>query len=121
MKRLRRALMAAPAVGLALGLAACSGGSTIPSAVSSPGSTSGAGGASSAASAKGGSLTVMEIAGYLGLPVSVCIVLAEQLVADGQLKGTAPVSEAAAVATNAERPSKEVMEEVLSGLRALLV
>ncbi|WP_030908077.1 DUF742 domain-containing protein [Streptomyces sp. NRRL F-5126] len=69
----------------------------------------------------GGSLTVMEIAGYLGLPVSVGIVVAEQLVTDGQLKGSVPVSDAATVAAQADRPSKEVMEEVLSGLRALLV
>jgi peptide/nickel transport system substrate-binding protein len=64
-KRLRRALIGAPVVGLALGLAACSGGSTIPSAASGNGSTAGAGGTSSAAPAKGGSMTVMVVAGGL--------------------------------------------------------
>jgi peptide/nickel transport system substrate-binding protein len=65
-KRLRRALIGAPVLGLALGLAACSGGSTIPSAVSSPGSSgAGAGGTSSAAPATGGSLTVTVVAGGL--------------------------------------------------------
>jgi peptide/nickel transport system substrate-binding protein len=65
-KRLRRALIMAPVLGLALGVAACGGGSTIPSAVSSAGRTAGpGGGASSAAPAKGGSLTVMVVAGGL--------------------------------------------------------
>jgi peptide/nickel transport system substrate-binding protein len=54
-----------PVIGLALGLAACSGGSTIPAAVSSGGSTGGAGGTSSAAPAHGGSLTVLVVAGGL--------------------------------------------------------
>lgn len=67
-----------------------------------------------------GALTVVEVAGYLGLPVSVGLVLAEQLVSDGQLKATVPIPDALAP-SNAGRPSKEVMEEVLSGLRALLV
>jgi hypothetical protein len=68
---------------------------------------------------EGGALTVVEIAGYLGLPVSVSIVLAEQLVSDGQLKASVPIPDAR-TAAQAGRPSKEVMEEVLSGLRALL-
>ncbi|MER7849874.1 DUF742 domain-containing protein [Kitasatospora sp. NPDC096077] len=68
----------------------------------------------------GGALTVIEVAGYLGLPVSVSLVLAEQLVSDGHLKATVPLPDALAP-SNAGRPSKEVMEEVLSGLRALLV
>ncbi|WP_040020935.1 DUF742 domain-containing protein [Streptomyces sp. 150FB] len=67
-----------------------------------------------------GYLTVVEIAGYLGLPVSVGLVLAEQLVSDGQLKASVPIPDALAP-SRAGRPSKEVMEEVLSGLRALLV
>lgn len=67
-----------------------------------------------------GSLTVVEIAGYLGLPISVGLVLAEQLVSDGQLKASVPIPDALAP-SHAGRPSKEVMEEVLSGLRALLV
>jgi hypothetical protein len=69
---------------------------------------------------EGGSLTVVEIAGYLGLPISVTLVLGEQLVSDGQLKATVPIPDALAP-SRAGRPSKEVMEEVLSGLRALLV
>src|SRR5580704_1582088 len=65
-KRLRRALIMAPVLGLALGVAACGGGSTIPSAVSSVGRTAGpGGGASSAAPAHGGSLTVLVVAGGL--------------------------------------------------------
>lgn len=64
MKRLRRALIAAPALGLALGLAACSGGSTIPASVSS-GSGVTPGGPNSAAPARGGSLTVLVVAGGL--------------------------------------------------------
>ena len=60
-------MIGTPALGLALGLAACGGGSTIPAAVSSSergngGSTSGA---SSAAPAHGGSLTVLVVAGGL--------------------------------------------------------
>ena len=62
-------MIGTPALGLALGLAACSGGSTIPAAVSSAGSTGGTGGstsgASSAAPAHGGSLTVLVVAGGL--------------------------------------------------------
>jgi peptide/nickel transport system substrate-binding protein len=57
--------MGVPVLGLALGVAACSGGSTIPAAVSSGGSTAGGGGTSSAAPAKGGDLTVMVVAGGL--------------------------------------------------------
>jgi len=59
-------MIGTPALGLALGLAACSGGSTIPAAVSSGGSTGGSGGSiSSAAPAHGGSLTVLVVAGGL--------------------------------------------------------
>ena len=67
MKRLRRALIGAPVLGLALGLAACSGGSTIPSAVSSSaaGGGNGSTSTSSAEPAKGGSLTVLVVAGGL--------------------------------------------------------
>ncbi|MFE7358956.1 MULTISPECIES: DUF742 domain-containing protein [unclassified Streptomyces] len=67
----------------------------------------------------GGSLSVVELAGYLGLPVSVTLVLAEQLVSDGQLKASVPIPDALR-ASNDGRPSKEVLEEVLSGLHALL-
>jgi peptide/nickel transport system substrate-binding protein len=58
-------LIGTPVLGLALGLAACSGGSTIPAAVSSGASTGGAGGTSSAAPAHGGSLTVLVVASGL--------------------------------------------------------
>jgi peptide/nickel transport system substrate-binding protein len=58
-------MIGTPALGLALGLAACSGGSTIPAAVSSTGSGGSTGGASSAAPAHGGSLTVLVVAGGL--------------------------------------------------------
>jgi peptide/nickel transport system substrate-binding protein len=64
-KRLRRALIGTPVLGLALGLAACSGGSTIPAAVSSSGAAGAAGGTSGAAPAHGGSLTVLVVAGGL--------------------------------------------------------
>lgn len=69
---------------------------------------------------EGGSLTVVEVAGYLDLPVSVGLVLAEQLVSDGQLRASDPIPDALS-ASRAGRPSMEVMEEVLSGLRALVV
>jgi peptide/nickel transport system substrate-binding protein len=64
-KRLRRALIGTPVLGLALGLAACSGGSTIPTAVSSSAAGAAGGGTSSAAPAHGGSLTVLVVAGGL--------------------------------------------------------
>jgi peptide/nickel transport system substrate-binding protein len=63
-KRLRRVLIGTPVLGLAIGLAACSGGSSIPTAISSSGGGS-AGGTSSAAPAHGGSLTVLVVAGGL--------------------------------------------------------
>ncbi|MFF3752542.1 DUF742 domain-containing protein [Streptomyces sp. NPDC002018] len=66
-----------------------------------------------------GSLTPVEIAGYLGLPVSVCLVLAEQLVSDGLLQASVPTPDALAP-SRAGAPSKELMEEVLSGLQSLL-
>jgi peptide/nickel transport system substrate-binding protein len=62
-KRLRRALIGVPVLGLALGLAACSGGSTIPSGVS--GGAAGSSAGSSTAPATGGHLTVMVVAGGL--------------------------------------------------------
>jgi hypothetical protein len=67
----------------------------------------------------GGSLSVVELAGYLGLPVSVTLVLAEQLVSDGQLNASVPIPDALRASQDG-RPSKEVLEEVLSGLHALL-
>ncbi|MFE4372551.1 DUF742 domain-containing protein [Streptomyces sp. NPDC056835] len=67
-----------------------------------------------------GSLTAVEIAGYLRISVSVGLVLAEQLVSDGLLKASVPTPDALAP-SRAGRPSKELMEEVLSGLQSLLV
>lgn len=64
MKRLRRALIGASVLGLALGLVACTGGSTIPASVSSS-PAAGANSGGSAAPARGGSLTVMVVAGGL--------------------------------------------------------
>jgi hypothetical protein len=60
-----------------------------------------------------GSLTVVELAGYLRLPVSVTMVLAEQLVNDGQLTATVPMPDALHASG---RPTKEILEEVLHGL-----
>ncbi|WP_329453580.1 DUF742 domain-containing protein (plasmid) [Streptomyces sp. NBC_01724] len=65
-----------------------------------------------------GSLTVVELAGYLGLPVSVTLVLAEHLVTDGQLKATVPIPDA--LASSDGRPSLAVLKEVLNGLRTLV-
>ncbi|MFE4534522.1 DUF742 domain-containing protein [Streptomyces scopuliridis] len=68
----------------------------------------------------GGSLTAVEIAGYLALPVSVALVLAEQLVSDGLLTASVPIPDALAP-SRAGRPSRQLMEEVLSGLQSLRV
>src|ERR1700743_3390045 len=62
-KRLRRAMICAPLLGLALGLAACSGGSTIPT--SDSGDAAGGASSSAGAPASGGSLTVLVVAGGL--------------------------------------------------------
>ncbi|MFD3522178.1 DUF742 domain-containing protein [Streptomyces sp. NPDC058653] len=67
-----------------------------------------------------GSLTAVEIAAYLGLPASVGLMLAEQLVSDGLLKASVPVPDALAP-SRAGRPSMQLMEEVLSGLQSLRV
>ncbi|MBM7442690.1 hypothetical protein JOC24_006134 [Streptomyces sp. HB132] len=67
-----------------------------------------------------GSLSVIEVAGYLKLPVGASLMIAGQLVSDGQLEASDPVPDALS-ALRADRPSKAVMEEVLSGLRQLLV
>lgn len=67
-----------------------------------------------------GSLSVIEVAGYLKLPVGASLMIAGQLVSEGQLEASDPVPDALS-ALRADRPSKEVMEEVLSGLRQLLV
>ncbi|AZM64056.1 MULTISPECIES: DUF742 domain-containing protein [unclassified Streptomyces] len=66
-----------------------------------------------------GGLTVMEIAGYLRLPVGVVKMLAAQLVSDGHLRAAAPLPDALAPRTNAGRPSRALLEEVMHGLLAL--
>lgn len=66
-----------------------------------------------------GGLTVMEIAGYLRLPVGVVKMLAAQLVSDGHLRAAAPLPDALAPAINAGRPDKALLEEVMHGLLAL--
>ncbi|MFJ6686754.1 DUF742 domain-containing protein [Streptomyces werraensis] len=66
-----------------------------------------------------GGLTVMEIAGYLRLPVGVVKMLAAQLVSDGHLRAVAPLPDALAPTTSAGRPSRALLEEVMHGLLAL--
>lgn len=71
---------------------------------------------------KEGKLSVMEIAGYLRLPVGVVKMLAAQLVSDGLLRAVAPLPDALAPTTptaRAARPSKALLEEVMHGLLAL--
>lgn len=66
-----------------------------------------------------GSLTVIEIAGYLRLPVGVVKMLAAQLVSDGHLRALAPLPDALAPTARAGRPSRALLEEVMHGLLAL--
>ncbi|WP_030185900.1 DUF742 domain-containing protein [Streptomyces sp. NRRL S-813] len=66
-----------------------------------------------------GRLTVMEIAGYLRLPIGVVKMLAAQLVSDGHLLAAAPLPDALAPTANAGRPSRALLEEVMHGLLAL--
>lgn len=66
-----------------------------------------------------GGLTVMEIAGYLRLPVGVVKMLAAQLLSDGLLRAAAPLPAALAPRTHAARPSRALLEEVMHGLLAL--
>ncbi|MFI8087498.1 DUF742 domain-containing protein [Streptomyces sp. NPDC086080] len=66
-----------------------------------------------------GGLTVMEIAGYLRLPVGVVKMLAAQLVSDGLLRAAAPLPAALAPSTTAGRPNRALLEEVMHGLLAL--
>jgi hypothetical protein len=61
---------------------------------------------------RGGALSVAEIAAHLQLPVSVSKVLIADLVDSGQLATRAPIP-------RAERPDRDLVEEVLRGLRAL--
>jgi hypothetical protein len=57
-----------------------------------------------------GSLTVMESAAYLSLPIGVCKLLASQLVDEGHVRAHAP---------NTNRPDRALLERVLDGLAAL--
>jgi hypothetical protein len=57
-----------------------------------------------------GSLTVMESAAYLRLPMGVCKMLASQLVDEGLLTALTP---------DANRPNRALLERVLHGLSAL--
>jgi hypothetical protein len=69
-----------------------------------------------------GRLTVMEIAGYLRLPIGVVKLLAAQLVSDGCLRAVAPLPGGlapAAPTAHATRPDKALLEEVMHGLLAL--
>lgn len=68
---------------------------------------------------QGGALTVSETAGYLGLSIGVCKVLAADLVDDGQLRAQVPIPEALAPDAAAVPPDKRLLERVASGLRAL--
>ncbi|MFK0154353.1 DUF742 domain-containing protein [Streptomyces sp. NPDC090493] len=65
-----------------------------------------------------GSLTVAETAAYLDVPVGACKVLAAQLVDDGQLRAQGP--QASSTPGQRTAPAtKELLERVVSGLRAL--
>jgi hypothetical protein len=61
----------------------------------------------------GGALTLAEVAAYVRLPVSLVKVLVSDLVDHGQLT-------VHATAPNAERRDRQLLERVLSGLRAKL-
>lgn len=67
----------------------------------------------------GGALTISETAAYLRLQTGVCKVLVSQLLDGGHLQVRVPAPEALLPDAHAARPSKELLEEVLSGLRAL--
>jgi hypothetical protein len=60
----------------------------------------------------GGPLSLAEAAAYLGLPVSVARVLVAELVDAGHLSARAPI-------TVAQQPDRELLERVVSGLRAI--
>ncbi|MDI2132548.1 DUF742 domain-containing protein [Yinghuangia seranimata] len=60
-----------------------------------------------------GSLSVAEVAGYLGLPVSVTKVLLADLLDSGHILTRAPIPAA-------ELPEAKLLQEVLDGLRARL-
>lgn len=62
---------------------------------------------------RGGALSVAEVAGHLGLPVSVTKVLLSDLVDSGHIAIRPPVPAA-------ELPKTRLLQEVLDGLRARL-
>jgi DNA-directed RNA polymerase specialized sigma24 family protein len=62
---------------------------------------------------RGGSLSVAEVAGHLGLAVSVTKVLLADLVDSGHIVHRAPIPKA-------ELPDVQLLQEVLNGLRARL-
>ncbi|GAA0947278.1 DUF742 domain-containing protein [Actinocorallia libanotica] len=61
---------------------------------------------------RGGALSVAEIAGHLRLPVSITKVLLSDLVDSGHLVVRSP--------SPSQRPSADLLQEVLDGLRARL-
>lgn len=67
----------------------------------------------------GGALTVSEIAAYLKLPTSVCTVVASQLLDRGHLRTHVALPEPLAPDPHATGPTKQLLEEVLHGLRGL--
>ncbi|MFJ1706298.1 DUF742 domain-containing protein [Kitasatospora sp. NPDC088346] len=67
----------------------------------------------------GGALTISETAAYLRLQTGVCKVLLSQLIDGGHVQVRVPAPDALLPDAHANRPSKELLEEVLNGLRAL--
>ncbi|MDX3024944.1 DUF742 domain-containing protein [Streptomyces acidiscabies] len=65
-----------------------------------------------------GALTVAETSAHLDLPVGVCKVLAAQLIDDGQLRAQGPGTTSPS-GTHSAPATKELLERVVSGLRAL--
>ncbi len=63
---------------------------------------------------RGGALSLAEVAGHLGLPISVTKVLLSDLVDSGHITTRAPTAGAS------DMPSVDILQEVLDGLRALL-
>ncbi|MFD7921366.1 DUF742 domain-containing protein [Streptomyces sp. NPDC059740] len=61
---------------------------------------------------QGGALTLSEAAAHLGLPVSVVRIVVADLVDSGQVAARAPIPPA-------EKHDRQLLERVLSGLRAV--
>jgi hypothetical protein len=59
-----------------------------------------------------GALSVAEIGGHLGLPISVLRILLADLMESGHITTRAPIP-------GAQQPDRQLLEAVLSGLRAL--